>query len=328
MARKLALTAALFGLFLAIGTIGYVVIEGWPPFEAFYMTIITLSTVGFGEIKNLSETGRIFTSFLIFGGIGTACYGFTLLTEAIVSGQLGEVLGEKRNKRALEKLKDHYIVCGFGNIGRKLINLLQLEGKPFVVIEKDREVVEEIKHRELVYIWGNAVEKEVLKLAKIDRAKGVFACGSNDSENIYIALVAKSLNPDIRVVARNEQDTEKDIYDISKVDAVVAPGRVGARRMFLSMLRPHILDALDEFTIDRAADTEEILVEDIRITSNSTLKQLSLKPIETVYVLLIKRKNGEIETSFDENTPLQEGDIIIVIGHEQKIKGLEQTQKK
>ena len=121
MARRLALTGVLFAMFLAIGTIGYVIIEKWPPFEAFYMTVITLSTVGFGEIRNLSETGRIFTSFLIFGGIGTACYGFTLLTETIVSGQIGEVLGERKNKRILDNITDHYLICGYGKIGKKLL---------------------------------------------------------------------------------------------------------------------------------------------------------------------------------------------------------------
>ncbi len=325
MARRLALTAALFGLFLAIGTIGYIIIEKWPPFEAFYMTIITLSTVGFGEIKNLSEAGRIFTSFLIFGGIGTACYGFTLLTEAIVSGQLGEVLGERKNKKALEEIKDHYIVCGFGNIGKRLINLLRVEDRPFVVVEKNRDIIEEIKQKDIIYVWGSAVEKEVLNMAGIERAKGVFACGEDDSENIYIALMAKSLNPKVRVVARNEQDTEKDIYRVSRVDAVVSPSRVGARRMFLSMLRPHILDALDEFTVDRADDTEEILVEEIKIKNKTTLKDLNLRPIRGVQVLLIKRKDGSVVQEFDENTILNDRDVIIVIGQEQEIKKLDST---
>ncbi len=319
MIRRLLLTFTLFCLFLAIGTIGYVLIEGWPPFESFYMTIITLSTVGFGEIKNLSTTGRIFTSFLIFGGIGTACYGFTLLTEAIVSGQLGEVLEEKKNKSAVNNLKDHYIVCGFGKIGKKICNLLKLEGKKFVVIEKDPERILEIKDKGFLFVRGDSIEKETLKNAQIEKAKGLFATFSDGSKNIFIGIVAKKINPDIRVVARNEEETE-DVFKASNIDAVVSPSRVGAKKMFLSMMRPYVIDFLEEFTLDRAEEEDEILIENLDVIDDITLKDVGIKIIDGTYVLAIKREDGTVIFKPSLDTRLHKKDVIVVIGKEEDIK--------
>ncbi len=319
MIKRLFLTAILFSMFLAVGTIGYVVIEGWPPFESFYMTIITLSTVGFGEIKNLSTAGRIFTSFLIFGGIGTACYGFTLLTEAIVSGQLGEALGEKKNRTSVSKLRDHFIVCGFGKIGKKICKLLTLEGKPFVVIENNLDRILEIKDRNYLFVRGDATEKEILEIARIFHAKGLFATLGDESKNVFIGIIAKKLNPYIKVVARNEEETE-EIFKASGIDAVVSPTRVGARKMFLYMVRPHVVDFLDEFTLDRAERRDEILIESFRVMRDTTLKDIDLKVIDGTYVLAIKRRNGTVIFEPKDNIKVGKEDVIVIIGREDEIK--------
>lgn len=319
MLKRLILTFVLFSMFLAIGTIGYKLIEGWGVFESFYMTIITLSTVGFGEIKNLSTTGRLFTSFLIFGGIGTACYGFTLLTEAIVSGQLGEVLGDKKNKAAVNKLTDHYIVCGFGRIGKKICKLLKLEGRPFVVIEKDPEKIAAIKENGFLFVKGDGTEREILEAAKIKHAKGIFTTFSDESKNIFIGIVAKKINPNVRVVARNEEETE-DVFEASGIDAVVSPTRVGARKMFLCMLRPYVVDFLDEFTLDRAEVENEILIESLNVVENISLKDVGIKTIDGTYVLAVKKKNGEIVFEPSKDLGLENKDVIVVVGREKDIK--------
>ncbi|NPB09651.1 MAG: hypothetical protein GXO17_04785 [Thermodesulfobacteria bacterium] len=320
MWRRLFLATALFAVFLCLGTIGYVLIEGWDPLDAFYMTIITLSTVGFGEIRNLSPMGRIFTSFLILGGIGTACYLFSAITETVVSGQLSKVIGERRNRKALEGLKDHYVVCGYGKVGRKICDLLAAEGKPYAVVERSDRHLEHFRERNIPYVIGNAIEKENLEAAGIKRARGLFAALGDSSKNIYLALIAKSLNPGIRVVARNEDEEARLIFEASRVDAMVQPSKVGALRMFLAMVRPQVADLIEEVVVDRADLPEEILVEDLQVKEETTLRDLGIKTIRGVYAVLVKRADGRKDYVLDEETRLAPGDSLLVIGHERDLE--------
>ncbi len=320
MWRRLFLATALFGVFLCLGTIGYVLLEGWDPLDAFYMTIITLSTVGFGEIRNLSPVGRLFTSFLILGGIGTACYLFSAITETVVSGQLSQVLGERRNRKALEALSEHYLVCGYGKVGRRICDLLVAEGKPLAVIEADEKYLEHFREKGLPYVIGNAIEKETLEAAGVRRAKGLFAALGDSSKNIYLALLAKSLCPEIRVVARNEDEEARLIFEASRVDAMVHPSKVGALRMFLAMVRPQVADLIEEVVVDRADLPEEILVEDLQIKQETSLEELGIKTIRGVYAVLVKRANGRKDFVLDKKTRLSPGDSLLVIGHERDLE--------
>ncbi len=327
MWRKLSLAIALFALFLAIGTIGYVLLEGWDPLDAFYMTIITLSTVGFGEIRDLSPTGRLFTSFLILGGIGSACYLFSLITEAVVSGELARALGERKNRKALEGLKDHFIVCGYGKVGAKICEFLAAEGKNFAVIEANPDLIDVFRERKIPYVIGDAVCRENLEIARIKHAKGLFAALSDSSKNLYLSLLAKELNPNIKVVARSEDEEAVPIFQVSKVDALIQPSRVGALRMFLAMMRPHVVDLIEETVIDRATVAEEILVEDLLVSKEATLRELGLKTIDGVYAILVKQADGKRAFCFNEELKVKPGDVVVVLGHEKelsrKIKELE-----
>jgi len=320
MWRRLSLALALFAAFICIGTIGYVILEDWSFLDSFYMTLITLSTVGFGEIKSLSPAGRLFTSFLILGGIGTAAYLFSTITETVVSGQLREVLGERRNRKLLEKLQDHYIVCGYGEVGRRVCELLAAEGRPFAVIEADSKHLETFRRKEIPYVLGNAIEKENLLAAGVERAQGLFASLGDSSKNIYLSLLAKSINPRCRVVVRNEGEADPLIIQASKADAMVRPTYVGAGRMFLAMVRPHVTDLLEEIMIDRADHPEEVLIAAYHIQKETSLEKLGIKTIKGVYAVLLKKKNGERNFEIDETEVLQPGDTILVIGHEQDLK--------
>ncbi len=320
MWRKLFLALALFAIFICLGTIGYVVLEGWTFLDSFYMTLITLSTVGFGEIKSLSPAGRLFTSFLILGGIGTAAYLFSTITETVVSGQLREVLGERRNRKLLDKLKDHYIVCGYGEVGRKVCELLAAEGRPFAVVEEDPHYVDHFREKEIPYVIGDAIEKENLLAAGVEKAQGLFAAIGDSTKNIYLSLLTKSINPACRVVVRNEGEPDPLISKASQADAMVRPTRVGAGRMFLAMVRPHMVDLLEEVMVDRADHPEEVLVTAFHIQKAVSLKELGIKPLHGVQAIILKQKDGEKHFVIDENAKLQPGDTILVIGHEQELK--------
>ncbi len=320
MWRRLWLAVALFGLFLALGTVGYVLLEGWAPLDAFYMTIITLSTVGFGEIRDLSPVGRLFTSFLILGGIGSACYLFSLITEAVVSGQLAQALGERKNRKALEALEGHFIVCGYGKVGRRICEFLQAEGRPFAVIEADERYLASFREEKIPYVIGDAVSRENLEAAGVKRAKGLFAALGDSSKNLYLCLLAKELNPEIRLVARSEDEEAALVFEGSKIDALVQPSKVGALRMFLAMVRPHVVDLIEETMVDRADLKDEILVEDFRLKEDVQLKDLGLKIIDGVYAVLIKRRNGERDFALTEEAKLSAGDVLVVIGHEKDLR--------
>ncbi len=320
MWRRIWLAVALFGLFLAIGTIGYVILEGWAPLDAFYMTIITLSTVGFGEIRNLSPVGRLFTSFLILGGIGSACYLFSLITEAVVSGQLAQALGERKNRKALEALSDHYIVCGYGKVGRRICEFLSAEGRPFAVIEADERHLEHLREKKIPYVIGDAVSRENLEAAGIGRAKGLFAALGDSSKNLYLSLLAKELNPGVRLVARSEDEEAALVFEGSKIDALVQPSKVGALRMFLAMMRPHVVDLIEETMVDRADLEDEILIEDFRLAQEVRLKDLGLKVIDGVYAVLIKRRDGRRDFALTAEARVAPGDVLVVIGHERDLE--------
>jgi len=321
--RRLFIALSLFSILLAVGTIGYTVIEKWPLFEAFYMTVITLSTVGFGEIKDLSKIGRIFTSFLIIGGVGAACYGFSSLTEAIVSGQIAEAIGEKKNEKCLKELFKHYIICGYGRVGKRLCELLQKEGKKVVVIESSPEKIVELKDKTIPYVFGNAVEKEFLLKAGVDKAVGVFASLPQESDNIYITLLAKSINPSLRVVARGDGCLPEEVFKNSGVDTVVSLCRVGAKKMFLSMLRPNVIDFIEEATLDRAEDKDELLVEDLIVRKKTTLESYGIKKLEGVYALLLKKMDGTVVFGPSPSEKLEKGDVLVVLGQEKFLKELQ-----
>ncbi|WP_022852395.1 potassium channel family protein [Thermodesulfatator atlanticus] len=323
--RKLAFSLFLLTLVIVIGTIGYIVIEGWGLFDAFYMTIITLSTVGYMEVHPLSFEGRIFTSLLIFAGVGTAFYVFTMLTETIVSGQLQDFLGRKRLEAKLETLHDHYIICGYGRIGRHICRMIAKE-VPFVVVEKDHETVEEIEKEGFLFLEGDATQEEVLKKAGINRAKGLVSVLRSDADNVYITLTARSLNPKLFIIARaDEEHVEKKLKRAGS-DKVVSPYLIGARRMALTILRPAVTDFLELVTPEEHL---ELQLEEVRISEKSDLVAKNLlnsqiKQISGVIVLAIKKATGEMIFNPPPEYVFEAGDVVVALGDRKGLARLEE----
>ena len=236
------------GLVVAVlvgGAAGYMILEGWSPLDAFYMTAITISTVGYGEILPLGRAGRIFTIVLIYSGVGTFFYILTQLTQAVVEGKVRQLMGRRTLKRDIRSLKDHYIICGYGRIGSLVVNLLKEQGLPLVVLDNSEEVTRHLEDEGTLYVLGSATEDESLIDAGIERAKGLVATVSSDADNVYIVLSARGIRPDLLIIARaTEPGTERKLKRAG-ANKVVSPYFIGARRIAQTVIRPSVADFVE-----------------------------------------------------------------------------------
>lgn len=268
---------------LLIGTAGYTTIECWSFIDAAYMTIITLSTVGFGETHPLSPSGRVFTVVLIVGGASLAAYAFSTLGEFISTGELRAHLEQRRHSRILKTLKDHVVVCGYGRVGRHVVHELIAEGVSFVVVDKDLAAVEHVRHNGHLALLGNAANDDVLREAGIERAIGLVAAVNSDAENVFIVLSARGLKPSLSIVARaNFEDSESKLRRAG-ADRVIDPYRISGRRMVTMMLRPEVADFLDEIA---HASGIELLIDQVHLAVTSPLVG---KTVGDVHALLFEK---------------------------------------
>ena len=229
--RRLGQLAFLVAALVLIGTVGYRVLEGYTWLEALYMTLITLSTVGYGEVRPLSEQGRVFTIGLIVLGVGTGAYLFSALTEYIISGELQGTLERRRRMKAVDRLNQHYIVCGCGRVGEQVAAELARMRLPFVVVTRNPEALARCKQHGFLYIEGDPAEDAVLLQAGIQRARGLVAVLDSDADNLFVVLSARSLNPNLSIVAQAvAEDTEKKLYKAG-ADRVVSPYTMAGHRM-------------------------------------------------------------------------------------------------
>ncbi len=316
--------AVLVGLFL-LGTIWYRFVDGWSWLDAAYMTTITLATVGFGEIQPLDETSRLFTMILIFMGLITIGYIVNRFTEAIVQGYFQQGIRLRQEKRLLEKLANHYIVCGFGRTGRQVAVEFQSEGIAFIVIDSRPEQVAEAKQRGYVALLGDATLDDSLLSAKIDKAIGLIAALSSDAENLYTVLSAKTLNPKVRTIAR--ASTEEAVQKLQRAgaDAVVSPYITGGRRLAAAALRPQVMDFVDGIIsgADRAFYMEEFVLEaDNCPYLGQTLSQAKLRFRTGALVLAIRRTDGILIAGPTGETILMPGDLIIAMGTAEQLREL------
>ena len=248
---------------IVIGTSGYQWLEGMTLTDALYMTIITLSTVGFEEVKELSTAGRLFTIGLIVTGAGLFAYLLSRVTRFLVSDEWRINWERERERKMLAKLTNHVIVCGFGRVGREVAHELQAEKLPFVVIDKDPDKIARIQDAGYLALQGNAANEIYLREAGIERARGLVAAVNSDAENVFIVLTARGLRPDLAIVARANYDDSEDKLLRAGATRVIFPYRISGRRMVTMMVRPHVADFLDEVT---HAGEQELLVEQVWLT--------------------------------------------------------------
>lgn len=307
------------------GTVGYVVVEGWSWWDAFYMTIITVTTVGYREVHTLSRAGEAFTALLLIGGVGTAFYAFTLAATIVVEGGLAVRFRRHRINRMIDELNGHFILCGFGRIGSVIADEFLQQAIPFVVVERDGARVEEALERGILVVEADAAREETLKRLHIERARGLVAAVGTDAENVYTILTARVLAPGLFIVGRAEtEDAERKIRRAG-ADRVVSPYAIGAQQMAQTALRPAVVDFVKLAT---QAGNLELAMEQIRVMQGSgladrTLVEANLRQRFGVIVVGIQRAGGRMEFNPSPDAVMKDSDQLVVLGRPSSLRELE-----
>lgn len=314
----------LAGVFI-IGTLWYVEIEHWSWTEAAYMTIITLSTVGFSEVHPLNERSRMFTIGLIFMGIFTIGYIANRFTEALIQGYFQEGLRARNRRRTIENLKNHYILCGFGRTGRNIALEFEAENVSFLIIESDVEASEAAQQLGYNVLQGDATQDEVLMTAGLDRADCLVAALPSDAENLYTVLSAKTINPKVRAIARASAEEAVQKLKRAGADAVVSPYVTGGRRIAAAALRPRVMDFVDGIIMgsNRALYLDEFFLDgEVCPCVGQTLSDAKLRSRTGILVLAIRRLDGSLIGGPTGDTYLFNGDLLICMGTSEQLHQL------
>jgi len=309
---------------MAAGTIGYMLIEGWSAYEAMYMTVITIATVGFTELHPLSETGRIFTMVLIFGGVGGAAYTLSAIMEYVLEGHVGGMLWRRQMENKITHLHNHFILCGYGRVGQEIANTFKAEKVKFVVIEREPELTNKAQENGHLYIQGNATDDEVLRRAGVEKAHGLVAALGSDIDNTYITLSAHRFQPNLLIVARASSTNAESKLKQAGANRVVLPQRSGGRRMAMLSLRPAVADFIETVAMSRG---QELLLEDINVADNSPLVQLTTDQAEEythgARIVAIRQASGNLLVKPSAETPIQAGDQLVIMGTPKQLQALE-----
>ncbi len=310
---------------IAIGVIGYTTIEGWSLFDSLYMTIITITTVGYAEVQTLTAGGRIFSIFLMFGGVGGALYALSGIIQYIVEGNIGTTWWRRRMKTKIAKLKGHFILCGCGRVGEEIARTFRGEGVPFVIVENSPDCITRLEQTEYIFLQGDATSDEVLKEAGIERARGLVAAVGTDTDNTYITLTARGLCPRLFIEARASSKEAVTKLERAGANRVISPQAIGGRRMAMLALRPAVVDFIDTVTYSRG---REMQLENVDISQNSRLIGLTIKAArgETgITVLAIRKKSGKLLPNPSDEETIEDGDQLIVIGTKERLAALEEV---
>ena len=323
--RGPSLAIALLVAVLVGGTLGYVVIEGWSAWDALYMTITTVTTVGFREVHPLSRAGQAFTLLLVLGGVGTALYAFSTVTNIIVEGGWDRFLQQRRLNRMIDHLTDHFIVCGYGRIGSIIAEQFDRQHVPFVVVETDAERVQSAQARGFAAVQADASGEEALKRVGIHRARGLIAAVGTDAENVYAILTARVLRPDLFIVGRAESEDSVRKLSRAGADRVISPYQIGASQMAQTALRPAVVEF---FEIATSSENLELSMEQVTIGKSSSLADRSLVEANLrqrfgVIVVGIQRVEGKMEFNPAPEAIMRVGDHLVVLGPSPSLKDLE-----
>ncbi len=307
------------------GTAGYMLIEDWELFDAMYMTVITISTVGFSEVHQISQAGRLFTILLVFLGVGFSLYIAAAVVQFMVEGRIRIILGRRRLEKKISRMKNHYIVCGYGRIGRVVCR--NLKRKPFdlVVIEKNPELIPVMDADGVLYISGDASDEENLIRAGIKRAKGLVSVLASDADNVFLVLTARQLDPDLFIIARGSQEESKSKLRAAGANTVESPYDIGAASMAHRIIRPTVTSFLD---LAFAHKRKDIQMEEIPVSASSDLVNVMLKDtgIRQKYnliIIAIKKPGKSMLFNPSFEAIIEMGDTIIAVGEEINLQKLE-----
>lgn len=325
MQGRVFLGIALTLTIMIAGTLGYHFIEGWNFFESLYMTAITVTTVGFGEIRPLSQTGRILTMALMAFGVGIVLYLITALSQMVVEGQLRQILGRRNVEKHIRSLRDHFIICGYGRIGSQVARMLSEKGHQTVIVDNNTDTTRRLENSGQDYIFGSATEDESLLKAGIERAKGLVASVSSDADNVFITLTAKGMNSDLFVIARATEPGSELKLRRAGADKVVSPYFIGARRIAQMVIRPTVADFVD--LTFHGTDQEALRMEEMKVGPKAELAGVSLMDSGIrhkldIIVLAVKKTSGGMIFNPPAHTVVEAGDTLVTMGPSESMNQL------
>jgi len=324
--RHLVISIALSALIIVLGTLGYMIIEGWGILDSFYMTIITIAAVGYREVHEISGVGRLFTIFVIFSGVGFTLYVAAAVVQFMVEGRIRDIMGRRRLDRKLNRMKNHYIVCGYGRIGRVLCRDLAQASFGLVVIEKNPDLVPVMDQDGVLYISGEATDEENLRKAGIERAKGLIAALATDTENVFLVLTARQLCPDLQIIARASHEGSKSKLKAAGANSVESPYEMGAVSMAHHIVRPTVTSFLDLAFEHKRKDIqmEEIPVSESSALVNVMLKDSGIRQNFNLIIIAIKNPDGEMMFNPSFEAVIQPDDTVIAVGEVENLQKLEE----
>lgn len=301
------------------------VIEGWDFLDAVYMTVITLTTVGYGEVHEVSKIGQIYTILLIFIGVAFFLFVAGSVVQFMVEGQIRTILGRRSLDKKIDRLKNHYIVCGYGRIGKVLCNQLKRKPIDLVVIDKNRELIPILDDDKVLYLSGDASDEAILRKAGIQRAKGLIAVLATDTDNVFLVLTARQINPDLYIIARASRDESKIKLQAAGANKVESPYEMGAVSMAQRIIRPTVTNFLN---LAFAHKRKDIQMEEIPVNSSSGLINVMLKDSGirqqfNLIIIAIKKPDGSMLFNPSYETIIEAGDTVIAVGQEGNLQMLE-----
>ena len=324
--RRIERALLALGMITVLGVLGYMVFEGWSFADALYMTVITLTTVGYREVRPLDATGQLWTIALLITGVGTLFYAAVSSVELVVEGTIRGYFGRRRMEAAIRKLNGHYILCGYGRVGRQVAAEFALEDLPFVIIEQEPETVEECVQKGYLVLPGEASDDGVLEEAGVRRARGLVAAVDSDADNVFVVLSARKLH----IVARASSDESAAKLEIAGADRTLSPYAVGGRRLASLATQPLVVDFLDIVT--RGEKGIEFRLEEFSLPEDSfvaehTIGELRIGERTGAMILATRSKEGNFDTTPSASDRISGGDTLIVLGTREQVARLESLMR-
>ncbi len=327
--KKIVRGLIMLGMILVIGTIGYMLLEGWELLDALYMTVITITTVGYGEIREVDQSGRIFTIFLIFMGMGIMAYTLGMVAQTMIELQVKSLFGRKKLGSDIRSMKSHYIICGCGRMGRIITQELKSKQIPLLIIDNAPGSKDFLDPLEVPYILNDATNEDVLIEAGIERAKGLISLVSSDADNLFITMTARGLNPNLFILARaDEESTEKKLLRAG-ADRVVLPYIIGGQKMAQTIIRPTVTDFLELAIQDKNMDLkmEELAVGEASRLKGKSLVESGIRQEMDIIIVAIRKSSGKMIFNPSSQALIESGDTLIAMGRTEDLDRLSDILK-
>jgi voltage-gated potassium channel len=328
--NKIKYAIGIIMLIVIIGIVGYMMLEGFSFFDALYMTVITISTVGFQEVHPMDTAGKLFTLFLIVSGLGIFLYSVSIIATSIIEGELQQYFKNYRTKSGIRKMENHVIVCGLGRNGRQAVKELIAFKQPFIVIEQDKQVI--LKHQEdnIIFIEGDATIDEVLEKAGVKSAKALIATLPIDADNLFVTLTARALNKELKIISRASNDKSEKKLRVAGANNVVLPEKVGGAHMATLVIKPDVVEFLNRIAVQEGDETnlEEIVFSEVpQKYRDKTIDELDIRKISGANIVGFKTPEGNYIINPLPNTKLILNSKLFVLGTPEQIAKMKHILK-